>query len=142
MEQTGPGQRQINITSATRLFGVLGHPVGHSLSPPMQNAAIAEMGLDAVYLAFDVAPERLEPALRGLADLGAGGVNLTIPLKERALPLLEWVAPEAARIFFTQHRKGQPSQLAQLRVVKRLQSGNILQRPRVQRRHRIQTKQV
>ena len=98
MEQTGPVLRQINITSATRLFGVLGHPVGHSLSPPMQNAAIGEMGLDAVYLAFDVAPERLEPALRGLADLGAGGVNLTIPLKERALPLLDWVAPEAARI--------------------------------------------
>src|SRR5437763_15647008 len=64
----------------------------------MQNAAIAEMGLDAVYLAFDVAPERLEPALRGLADLGGGGVNLTIPLNERVLPLLDWVAPEAARI--------------------------------------------
>ena len=64
----------------------------------MQNAALREMGLNAVYLAFDVVPDRLESALRGLAELGAGGVNLTIPLKERVLPLLDWVSPEAARI--------------------------------------------
>jgi shikimate dehydrogenase len=98
LEQTRPVPRQINITTATLLFGVLGHPVGHSLSPPMQNAAIAEMGLDAVYLAFDVEPERLESALRGLAAMGAVGVNLTIPLKERALPLLDEIEPEASRI--------------------------------------------
>lgn len=79
-------------------MGVLGHPVGHSLSPAMQNAALAAMGLDAVYLAFDVPPERLEAALRGLVALGATGVNLTIPLKERAVPLLDWVSPEANRI--------------------------------------------
>src|SRR5438309_602321 len=64
----------------------------------MQNSAMAEMGLDAVYLAFDVPPEQLEAALRGLAALGAGGVNLTIPLKERAPSLLDWLSPEAARI--------------------------------------------
>jgi len=80
------------------MFAVLGHPVGHSLSPPMQNAALAEMGLDAVYMAFEVPPERLEPALRGLVALGAAGVNLTLPLKERAVPIVDWVAPEAQRI--------------------------------------------
>lgn len=98
MEQTELGFRQINIQASTSLLGVMGHPVGHSLSPVMQNAALAEMGVDAVYLAFDVSPERLETALRGLKAVGALGVNLTIPLKERALPLLDWVSPEAERI--------------------------------------------
>lgn len=98
MEQNGRLSRHINISASTRLFAVFGHPVGHSLSPPMQNAALAEIGLDAVYLAFDVPPERLEAALRGLAAIGAEGVNLTIPLKERAISLLDWVSPEAKRI--------------------------------------------
>jgi shikimate dehydrogenase len=98
LEQSERPGRQTNITSKTRLYGVFGHPVGHSLSPLMQNAAMREMGLDAVYLAFDVPPEELEAALRGLAALGAGGVNLTIPLKEHVLGLLDWVAPEAERI--------------------------------------------
>ncbi len=98
LEQNGRPGRQININATTRLFAVFGHPVGHSLSPPMQNAALAEMGLDAVYLAFDVPPERLETALRGLAAVGAAGVNLTIPLKEWVVPLLDWVTPEAKRI--------------------------------------------
>jgi shikimate dehydrogenase len=88
----------MNVTARTRLFAVLGHPVGHSLSPQMQNAALAEMGEDGVYLAFDVPPEWLGEALAGLAAVGAVGVNLTIPLKEAALPFLDWVAPEAGRI--------------------------------------------
>jgi shikimate dehydrogenase len=98
LEQIGRPDRQININTSTKLFAVFGHPVGHSMSPPMQNAALAEMGLNAVYLAFDVPPEQLEPALRGLAAAGAAGVNLTIPLKESVVPLLDWVNPEAKRI--------------------------------------------
>src|SRR5690242_15693515 len=66
VEQIATVIRPNNINSQTRLFGVLGHPVGHSLSPAMQNAAIAELGLNAVYLAFDVAPDRLPAALDGL----------------------------------------------------------------------------
>jgi shikimate dehydrogenase len=98
LEQIDAVSRQINITSGTRLFAVLGHPVAHSLSPVMQNAALAEMGLDGVYLAFDVPPQRLGDALRGMAAAGVGGVNLTIPLKEHAPPLLDWLSPEAERI--------------------------------------------
>jgi shikimate dehydrogenase len=64
----------------------------------MQNAALAEMGLDGVYLAFEVRPEQLDTALRGLAALGAGGVNLTIPFKESVLPLLDRLSPEARQI--------------------------------------------
>ncbi len=74
----------MTISPATRLYAVLGHPIRHSLSPAMQNAAIAALGLDAVYLAFDVPPGRLMRALESLAELGFGGVNLTVPLKEVA----------------------------------------------------------
>jgi shikimate dehydrogenase len=98
LEQIEAGRRQINISASTCLFGVLGHPIGHTLSPLMQNAALAEIGFDGVYLAFDVSPEALTLALRGLVALGAAGVNLTIPLKERAVTLLDWVSPEANRI--------------------------------------------
>jgi len=81
-----------NIGGQTQVFAVLGHPVGHSFSPVMHNAAFAQLGWDAVYVAFDVAPERLMKALEMLRELGFGGVNLTVPLKEAAfqgLPLLD-----------------------------------------------------
>jgi shikimate dehydrogenase len=65
-------------------YAVLGHPIAHSLSPRMQNAAMKKMGLDAVYLAFDVPPERLMKALEFMAEIGFSGVNLTVPLKEVA----------------------------------------------------------
>jgi shikimate dehydrogenase len=64
----------------------------------MQNAALREMGIDGVYVAFDVAPERLEAAVRGLEALGAGGVNCTIPHKEALLPLMDELSEEAALI--------------------------------------------
>jgi shikimate dehydrogenase len=60
---------------------LLGHPVAHSLSPRMQNAAFAARGLDWVYVALDVAPERLEEAVRGLDALGFAGANVTAPHK-------------------------------------------------------------
>jgi len=64
----------------------------------MQNAALQAMGLDGVYVAFDVAPEDLSDALRGLQALGVVGVNCTIPHKEALLPLLDEIAPDAAFI--------------------------------------------
>lgn len=85
-------------TAATRLFGLLGHPVSHSLSPAMHNAAFRALGLDACYLAFDVPPERLVDALRGARALGAGGLNVTVPHKEQALRLAEEVDEGAALV--------------------------------------------
>jgi shikimate dehydrogenase len=64
----------------------------------MQNAALREMGIDGVYVPFDVPPERLPEAIRGLRALGAAGVNCTIPHKEALLPLLDEVTGEAAQI--------------------------------------------
>jgi len=69
------------ISSRTRLVALLGHPVAHSLSPRMQNAAFAARGLDWAYVALDVPPERLEEAVRGLAALGFAGANVTAPHK-------------------------------------------------------------
>ena len=72
-----------------KLYGVLGDPVAHSLSPVMHTAAFASLGMDALYLAFRVSREQLGDAIRGAASLGFGGLNLTIPLKEAALHYVE-----------------------------------------------------
>ena len=83
-------------------LGILGHPVGHSLSPRMHNAAFRAQGVDMVYLAFDVLPERLPEAVEGLRALGLRGVNVTMPHKEAVVRLLDEVDAVAAP-----HRVGQ-----------------------------------
>ena len=83
------------VTAHTRAYAVLGQPVRHSLSPVMHNAALEALGLDAVYLALEVAPDRLPAALTGLAALGFGGVNCTIPHKEAAFRLVDRRDPSA-----------------------------------------------
>jgi shikimate dehydrogenase len=77
----------MTITATTRLVALLGHPVSHSLSPRMQNAAFAARGLDWAYVALDVPPERLEQAVRGLAAAGFAGANVTAPHKRAAAAL-------------------------------------------------------
>ena len=72
--------------------------MGHTLSPGMQNAALEAMGLDAVYVAFDVDPARLGTALDGLQALGVGGINVTIPFKEPVIPYLSSLSAEAGLI--------------------------------------------
>jgi shikimate dehydrogenase len=69
------------ISATTRLVTLLGHPVAHSLSPRMQNAAFAARALDWAYLACDVDPGELPAALSGLRALGFAGANVTIPHK-------------------------------------------------------------
>ncbi len=87
---------QLPVDGKTRIFAVLGHPVGHTLSPPMHNAAIAAMGLNARYVAFDVTPDSLPKVLRACQSMGIGGLNLTIPLKEIAFREVDALAPSAA----------------------------------------------
>lgn len=86
------------VTGKTRIVAVWGSPVGHSRSPAMHNAALAELGLDWVYVPFEVPPERLPDAMRAIRALGILGVNLTVPLKELAVPLVDEVEPGAALI--------------------------------------------
>lgn len=78
-----------------KIYGVLGDPVAHSLSPVMHNAAFEELGMDAVYLAFRVSKDELEDAIRGAKSLGIAGLNVTIPLKEKALLFVD--AEEVAK---------------------------------------------
>ena len=81
-----------------RLFGVLGDPVDHSLSPAMHNAGFVACRLPHLYLRWRVSPTELRQALREARGLGVGGLNLTVPLKETVLPLLDELTAEAKRI--------------------------------------------
>lgn len=86
------------IGARTGLVCVLGHPVRHSLSPRIHNAAFRHQGLDLVYLAFDVPEGSLTRAVEGLRALEARGANLTLPHKEAVLPLLDEIEPLAERV--------------------------------------------
>jgi shikimate dehydrogenase len=72
----------------TEVVALLGHPVSHSLSPRMQNAAFAARGLDWTYVALDVDPDRLEAAVHGLDALGFAGANVTAPYKQDVARIL------------------------------------------------------
>jgi shikimate dehydrogenase len=87
----------MDLSGKTRLLGVIGHPIGHTLSPRMHNAAFAASGLDYVYVPMDVKPENLPEAVTGLGALGFRGFNVTMPHKETILPLLDEV-DGAARV--------------------------------------------
>jgi shikimate dehydrogenase len=84
------------ISGRTALYGVIGHPIAHTRSPQMQNAAFARLGIDAAYVALEVAPEALAEALRGAHALGFQGLNVTVPHKQEALRLAA-SADEVAR---------------------------------------------
>ena len=84
------------INADTRLYGIIGSPVRHSLSPAMHNAAFSHAGQNAVYLAFEV--RDVEGAVRGIRAMGMGGVSVTVPHKETIIPLLDRVDETAARI--------------------------------------------
>ena len=77
------------LSGTTRVLGILGYPVIHSLSPVMQNAAIAECGIDYVYVPFSVEPESLGTAVSGLLALGVCGFNVTIPHKTTIIKYLD-----------------------------------------------------
>jgi shikimate dehydrogenase len=84
------------IDGRTRLAFLLGHPVAHSLSPPMHQAAFAAAGLNAAYLPWAVPPARLAEAVAGLRSLeNLLGANLTVPHKETVLPLADALSAEA-----------------------------------------------
>lgn len=86
------------ITGTTKLLGVIGHPVEHSLSPVMHNAALAKLGLNYVYLPFPIEPQNLKQALDGFAAIGVVGFNATIPHKQTIIPLLSEIEPIAQAV--------------------------------------------
>lgn len=86
------------LSGHTKPFAVLGHPIGHTLSPVMHNAAFDSLGMDAIYLAFDVAPDSLMDVLPAMQAMGFGGVNLTVPLKEVAFKNLSMLDNSARHL--------------------------------------------
>jgi 3-dehydroquinate dehydratase/shikimate dehydrogenase len=105
-EYTAPGQAGLDetknlyragrITRRTRVYGVIGDPVGHSLSPQMQNAGFQAKWMDAVYLPFRV--RDLKDFLGAIASLPISGFSVTLPHKERIIPHLDGCDPLAAAI--------------------------------------------
>ena len=71
------------------VYGLLGNPVGHSLSPPMHEAAYEELGIDARYVTFEPDPEEIGEAVAGARALGVRGLNVTIPFKRSVLSLVD-----------------------------------------------------
>lgn len=86
------------LTSKTKIFCVIGHPIEHSMSPIMWNPALQELGLDYVYLAFDVHPKDLKKAIEGIRALGIKGINVTLPHKETVINYLDEIDPIALKI--------------------------------------------
>jgi shikimate dehydrogenase len=80
----------------TKIVGVIGHPIKHSFSPLMHNIAFEMAKQNYIYLPFDVPAASLKDAIRGMIALGIKGFNVTIPLKEKIVPLLKDVSDEAS----------------------------------------------
>jgi len=88
----------VSVNASTRYCAVFGHPVSHSASPAMQNAGLADLGLNWRYLAFDVHPDHLRPAIEGARLMGFIGLNLTVPHKLLALEMVD-VLDDQARMW-------------------------------------------
>ena len=86
------------VRGSTAVYGVIGDPIEHTMSPLMQNRAIELMGLDAVYLPFRVAPEELERAVEGMRALSIRGLNVTVPHKTAVMRCLDRVTDAAEAV--------------------------------------------
>ena len=78
----------MDIKGSTNIVGLIGHPVEHSFSPPMHNAAFKKLGLDYAYVPFDVDPDNLKSAIEGANSLNVRGLNVTIPHKVNVMQYL------------------------------------------------------
>ncbi len=89
----------ISIDAKTLVYGLIGNPVRHSCSPQMHNAAFRALGINAVYVCFEVKKkEELKKAIDGIRALGIAGVNVTVPYKEAVIKFLDEITVIAKRI--------------------------------------------
>jgi shikimate dehydrogenase len=86
------------IRGTTKITGILGYPVKHTFSPAMHNAAFLSLGLDFVYIPFEVNPKGLNKAVGSLRALGISGVNITIPHKEKVIDFIDKLDPFARQV--------------------------------------------
>jgi len=88
----------MNIKGSTNIVGLIGHPVEHSFSPPMHNAAFKALNMDWAYVAFDVNPSNLNSAIEGARSLSIKGFNVTIPHKIEVMKYLDEIDEVAGLI--------------------------------------------
>ena len=86
------------ILGTTQIYGVIGDPISHSLSPSLQNSAFAALEMDAVYVSFRASSPSLGDALRGLLALNVQGINVTVPHKSGVFQYLDEVTDTARKI--------------------------------------------
>lgn len=86
------------ITAHTKILCIIGHPIEHSMSPIMHNAALRELNLDYIYLAFDIYPPNLNLAVKGFKTFNIKGINATIPFKQKIIKYLDEIDPIAQKI--------------------------------------------
>lgn len=86
------------ITGKTRIVGVIGHPIEHSMSPPMHNNAYRQLNMDYAYVAFHVLPENIEKLIESCKTLDIRGLNVTIPHKTTVIPYLDEIDETARKI--------------------------------------------
>ena len=86
------------IQGTTQIYGVIGEPISHSLSPLHHNPAFAALEIDAVYVTFRVSPSSLGDALRGLLALNVQGINVTVPHKSEVFQYVDEVTDTARKI--------------------------------------------
>lgn len=86
------------ITGKTKVVGVIGHPIEHSMSPPMHNNAYKQLDMDYVYVAFHVMPENIEKLIDSCKALDIKGLNVTIPHKTAVIEYLDEIDPTAEKI--------------------------------------------
>lgn len=92
------GAARSRLRGTTRVVGVIGWPVTHSLSPAIHNAAFVALGLDWVYVPIPVAPSHLYAAIVGLGALGFAGANVTMPHKTECAELIDDLSEDARRL--------------------------------------------
>lgn len=98
MTSLPPRERTWTISGAAKLAGVVGWPIAHSLSPRLHSLWLRHYRIDGAYVPLAVRPEHLAEVLAALPKLGFGGVNVTVPHKEKALALVHEAEPSARRI--------------------------------------------
>jgi len=97
-DERDPQEASVRISGKTKVVGLFGYPVEHSLSPVMHNAAFAYLNMDYCYVTFSVRPDLLADAVQSIRALRLGGVNITVPHKEKVLPFLDAVSDEVSFI--------------------------------------------
>jgi len=81
-----------------QLFGIFGHPLSHTLSPAMHEAAFHKLGIDAHYIVLDLVPAAFKKLMKRSSEISLSGFNITVPYKETVMKYLDCVRPEASTI--------------------------------------------